>query len=242
MDSNIIYRRILLKISGESLSGPGSMGFDAAEIDKITDEIALIADLGCQIGLVVGGGNLVRGGSLSDKINIARATADQMGMVATVINALILRDVLIAKKLSVVVMSAFAVGNVCEPFMRVKALEYLEQGKVIVFAAGTGNPFCTTDTCASLRASEIGAELIIKATKVDGVYSDDPVKNPRAKLFDKLTFSEVLEKDLKVMDHSAITMCRDNAIDIVVCNMMVSGNMAKVVQGHTIGTLVTGKQ
>ena len=238
--AQLTYQRVLLKISGEGLSGTGGVGLEDAEIDKLATELADVANTGAQLAVVVGGGNLVRGAQLCSKTAIQRVTGDQMGMLATVINALALRDTLEARAIPSRVLAAFRVGTICEPFIRARAIQHLEKGRVVILAGGTGSPFFTTDTGASLRASEIGADLLIKATKVDGVFSDDPVKNHDAKLYDHLTFSEILRDNLRVMDHASITMCRDNAIDVVVCNLMKPGTVAAAVRGESVGTRVTG--
>ncbi|MBN1436050.1 MAG: UMP kinase [Sedimentisphaerales bacterium] len=233
------YHRVLLKVSGEGLSGTGGFGLDGSELDKLTDQIAEIVNEGAQVGLVVGAGNFVRGQALSAKVAVERVTGDQMGMLATVINSLALRDVLISKGTPAQVLSSMPIGNVCEQFSRQRAIGYLEQGQVVIFCGGTGNPFFTTDTASTLRAAEIDADVIVKATKVDGVFSDDPVKNPDAKLYSKLSFDEVLAQDLKVMDHAAISMCRDNDIDIIVCNLMKPPAVLNALRGEAVGTRVS---
>ncbi len=232
------YKRVLLKISGEGLSGTGSFGISGEAINILADQIVELCNLGVEPGVVVGAGNLLRGQTLSQQTTIHRATADQMGMLATVINSLALQDVLESKGISTRVMSAVEMSSVCEPFIRRRATKHLEDGRVIILAGGTGNPFFTTDTCASLRAAEIQADVLIKATKVDGVYDKDPVTNPDAKMYHKLSFEQVISDNLKVMDHTAITMCLDNNIDVVVCNLMKPGTVADVVMGHEIGTII----
>ncbi len=236
------YKRVLLKVSGEGLSGTGGFGISADDIKIVIDQIAELHSLNVQVAIVVGAGNLIRGSELCDKVEMNRATADQMGMLATVINSLALQDTLEANDVPTRVLCAVEMNAVCERFNRRNAIAHLEKGRVIVLAGGTGNPFFTTDTCASLRASEIDANVIIKATKVDGVYSADPVKDPSAKLYDKLTFDEVLDADLKIMDRSAIAQCRENEIDIIVCNLMKTGTIKKIVQGVKAGTLITNKR
>lgn len=235
------YQRVLLKISGEGLSGTGGFGLVPEEIDKVATEIAEVASLGCGLALVVGAGNLVRGASLCKRVGLQRVTGDQMGMLATVMNSLALRDTLEARGVPACVLSAFPVGTMCEPFSQRQAVRYLDSGHVVILAGGTGNPFFTTDTCASLRAAEIGADVLIKATKVDGVYSADPVKDRNAVLYDELTFTDVLSKELAVMDLTAITMCRDNDIDIIVCNLMKPHTVATAVRGEKVGTRVSAK-
>ncbi len=235
------YRRILLKVSGEGLCAPGSSGLSGDEISALAQQIHELRLMGVQPAVVVGGGNLVRGARLSADINIHRVTADHMGMLATLINALALQDVLEEKGSPSRVLSAGGVTSLCEPFIRRRALRHLEKGRVIILAGGTGNPFFTTDTCASLRAAEIQADVLIKATKVDGVYSSDPVANPDATFYKKLSFDQVLYDKLAVMDPSAITMCRENDIDIIVCNLMAVGTVARAARGESVGTLVSSQ-
>jgi len=237
--TKISYQRVLLKISGEGFSGTGGFGVSGPELNTVAQQIAELAAMGVQPAIVVGAGNLVRGTNLSRETSIHRATADQMGMLATVINAIALQDVLEGLGTSARVMSAVEMATVCEPFIRRRALKHLEAGRVIILAGGTGNPFFTTDTCAALRASEIQADLLIKATKVDGVYSADPVQDADAVLYEKLTYQQVLQDNLKIMDQTAITMCRDNNIDIIVCNLMKKGTVAQVAQGDKTGTLIS---
>ena len=239
--SDLKYQRVLLKISGEGFCGTGGFGIDSAEINVIADQIAELVRLGVQVGIVSGAGNLIRGVTLSQQAGLNRATADQMGMLATVINSIALQDTLESKGVATRVMSAIQMSAICEPFIRGRAIRHLEKGRVIILAGGTGNPFFTTDTCASLRAAEIQADVIIKATKVDGVYDSDPMKNPDAKMFERLSFVEVLENDLRVMDHSAISMCRENNIDIVVCNLMKPGSVARVLAGEKLGTVISNQ-
>jgi len=233
------YKRMLLKISGEGFCKAGGFGLDGEALTGIAAQINQLRDMGVQPAVVVGAGNFVRGATLSSQANIHRVTADQMGMLATVINALALQDVLESSGTPTRVMSAIEVSAVCEPFIRRRAIKHLENGRVVVLAAGTGNPFFTTDTCAALRASEIQAEVLIKATKVDGVYSADPVKDAEAKLYNRISYSDVLDMDLRVMDHSAVSLCKENDIDIIVCSLLESGTMARVACGEKIGTLIT---
>ncbi len=233
------YKRMLLKVSGEGFCKVGGFGVEGEALAGIAAQINQLRDMGVQPAVVVGAGNLIRGAVLSSQANIHRVTADQMGMLATVINALALQDVLESSGTPTRVMSAIEVSAVCEPFIRRRAIKHLENGKVVVLAAGTGNPFFTTDTCAALRASEIQAEVLIKATKVDGVYSADPMKDALAKLYDRLSYSEVLDLGLEIMDHSAVSLCKDNGIDIIVCSLLESGTMARVACGEKIGTLIT---
>lgn len=242
--SPIRFRRLLLKIGGESLCKPGGSGIDVEATGRTADLIGSVADLGAEIGLVVGGGNLLRGGRLasSDAANpqsnprgssISRPTADAMGMLATVMNALALADVLRARGRDARVLSAFAVGGFTELFSAAGADRHLRAGRIVLLAGGTGNPFFTTDTCAALRAAEIGAEVLVKATKVDGVYSDDPMVNPDAVRYKSLTYQEVLERELGVMDLTAITLCRENAIRVAVCNLWQAGAIEAVLGGNT---------
>ena len=237
--ADLKYQRILLKISGEGFSGTGNSGLSREGLEALARQIGDLSQIGVQIAVVVGAGNLVRGATLSSQTSVHRVTADQMGMLATVINAIALQDVLEGQGTTTRVLSAIEMNAICEPFIRRRALRHLENGRVIILAGGTGNPFFTTDTCAALRASEIQADLLVKATKVDGVYSADPVKDPNAKMYKKLSYIEVLQNDLKVMDHAAISLCRENNIDIIVCNLMKQGNVANVVHGEKIGTLIT---
>ncbi|MBL7214763.1 MAG: UMP kinase [Phycisphaerae bacterium] len=235
----IQYKRVLLKLSGESLCKPGSFGIDGEVIESIAERIANICKSGPQVAIVVGGGNFLRGSSFSEKSHIPRTTADYMGMLATVINASALQETLEKVGQPTRVLSAIEVAAICEPFIRRRALRHLELGRVVILAGGTGNPFFSTDTCAALRSSELGVELMIKATKVDGVYTDDPVKNPDARLIESMTYQEVLEKNLKVMDPSAISLCRENRIPIVVLNIFKEGNITHALQGKKVGTLIS---
>lgn len=237
--ATIQYKRVLLKLSGESLCKPGSFGIDGDVIDSIAERIANLCKTGLQVAIVVGGGNFLRGSTFSEKSHIPRTTADYMGMLATVINASALQETLERVGQPTRVLSAIEVSAICEPFIRRRAMRHLELGRVVILAGGTGNPFFSTDTCAALRASELGVELMIKATKVDGVYTDDPVKNPDAELINSMTYQHVLEKNLKVMDPSAISLCRENHIPIVVLNIFKEGNITRVLQGEKVGTLIS---
>lgn len=234
------FKRVLLKLSGEALQGKEGYGIDPIVIGKIADEIKEVSDLKIEIAIVIGGGNIFRGLSASIQ-GMDRATADYMGMLATVLNALALQESL--EKIGVVtrVMSAIAMQELAEPYIKRRAERHLEKGRTVIFAAGTGNPFFTTDTAASLRAVEIQADAILKATKVDGIYDSDPVKNPDAKLLTHLSYMDVLKQGLKVMDSTAISLCMDNDMDIYVFNMMRSGNIKRVLLGEKIGTKVTSK-
>ncbi len=236
--ADLAYKRVVLKISGEGLCTPGAGGIDAVELERISREIKSVVDIGTQVGLVIGGGNIVRGGDLAKKIQIDETAAHYMGMLATVINAIAVQEVLESIGVDTRVQSAIAIDRVCESFVRRRAIRHLEKGRVVVFAGGTGNPFVTTDTAAALRASEIGASVLLKATKVDGVYAADPVHNPDAELHRQLTYNEFLDRRLGVMDLSAILMCQQNRIPVVVFNLRESGNMRAVVEGQGIGTIV----
>ncbi|MCP4246478.1 MAG: UMP kinase [bacterium] len=232
------YRRVVLKISGEGLCRPGQQGVDGDELQRISGEIKLVAELGVQLAVVVGGGNIVRGDEIAVDSPIETVTGHYMGMLATVINALAVQDALEGLGVPTRVQSAVAVDRVCEKFIRRRAIRHLEKKRVVIFGGGTGNPYVTTDSCAALRASEIDADVVLKATKVDGVFSADPVKDPQAELFDRLSYDEVLDRRLGVMDVSAIDLCRRNEIPIVVFNLKIPGHMRDVVQGKRIGTMV----
>jgi uridylate kinase len=234
------YKRILLKISGEALQGKFSYGVDPAVADSIAAQVKQILDDKVEIAIVIGGGNIFRGVKAASK-GMDRSTADYMGMLATVINALALQDALERQGVFTRVLSAIEMKQVAEPYIRRRAIRHLEKGRVIVFAGGTGNPYFTTDTTAALRAVEIGAQVIIKGTRVNGVYDKDPEKHKNAKMFDRLTYIDVLKKGLKVMDATAITLCMDNGVPIIVCNMKEEGNIRRVVLGHAIGTVVADK-
>jgi uridylate kinase len=234
------YKRILLKLSGEALMGSQGYGIDHAVLDTITSEVKEICNLGVEVAIVIGGGNIFRGLSGAAK-GMERASADYMGMLATVLNALALQNVLENKGVVTRVQSAIEMRELAETYIRRRAVRHLEKGRVVIFAAGTGNPYFTTDTAAALRAMEIGAEVIMKATKVDGVYSADPMKDKTATKFDSLTYLDVLRKDLRVMDATAISLCMDNGLPIIVFNLNVPGNIKKIVLGETVGTLVTGR-
>jgi len=231
------YQRILLKLSGEALMGDDAFGINRATIERIVGEVKEVADLGVQIGIVIGGGNIFRGVSQSAS-GMDRATADYMGMLATVINSLALQDALQKAGLTPRVQSAINIEPVVEPYIRGKTMRYLEEGKVVVFAAGTGNPFFTTDTAAALRGREMEAQIVLKATKVDGVYTDDPVKNPKATRYEKVSFDEAIIKHLKVMDATALALCRDQKLPICVFSIFKSGALKRVVMGEDEGTLV----
>ena len=231
------YKRILLKLSGEALMGEGSYGISRETIEGIVAEIAVVQKQGVEIGVVIGGGNIVRGVALGAE-GMDRATADYMGMLATVMNALALQDAMRRAGLNSRVQSALNIEQVIEPYIRGKAIRYLEEGKVVIFAAGTGNPFFTTDTAAALRASEVGAEIVLKATKVDGVYTSDPKKDAGAKRYSRLSFDEAIQRHLKVMDATALALCRDQRLPVNVFSIFRSGALARVVAGEDEGTLV----
>jgi uridylate kinase len=233
----LAYKRVLLKLSGEALLGEKAFGIDRDFTDYLATEIKEVHDLGLEIAAVVGGGNIFRGVS-DTALGMDRVSADHMGMLATVINALALQDALERASVFTRVLSAIEMQEVCEPFIRRRAIRHMEKGRVTVFAAGTGNPYFSTDTAAALRAMEVKAEVILKATKVDGIYDADPMKNPKAKKFDRLTYLEVLQKGLRVMDTTAISLCMDNHLPIVVYDLKRKGNLRRLVTGETIGTLV----
>ncbi len=235
------YKRILLKLSGEALIGEGRYGIDASTVDYMASEIRGVYNLGVEVAVVIGGGNIFRGVEGSVK-GMERATADYMGMLATVINALALQNALEKAGVPTRVQSAIEMRELAEPYIRRRAVRHLEKGRVVIFAAGTGNPYFTTDTAASLRAMEIGAEIILKATKVDGVYTADPLKDAGAKKFKKITYIDVLKKGLNVMDSTAISLCMDNSLPIVIFNVKKKGNIKRVVEGRDIGTTVMMKQ
>jgi uridylate kinase len=233
------FKRILLKISGEGLCREGGFGLEAAELTTICEQIVQVARSGVEVAVVVGGGNFVRGSTLANAGHIQRATADYMGMLATVMNAIALQDMLETMGQATRVASALTVSQVCEPFIRRRVLRHLEKGRVVVLAAGTGNPFFTTDTCAALRATELGVDILMKATKVDGVFDSDPKKNPSAKMFERLTYKQVITDNLRVMDMTAISLAMERKIPIMVFNLKKSGNIARAVAGETIGTVIS---
>jgi uridylate kinase len=234
-----LYGRILLKLSGEALMGAASFGIDADVANRIAADVAEIQSLGVQTAIVIGGGNIFRGVAASAR-GMDRSTADYMGMLATVMNALALQDALEAQDVPTRVLSAIEMRAVAEPFIRRRAIRHLEKGRVVVFAAGTGNPYFTTDTAAALRAMEVKAEVILKATKVDGIYTADPVKDPDATRYERISYLQVLQDRLQVMDATAISLCMDNKLPIVVFNLRTPGNVRRVVMGDAVGTTVTG--
>ncbi|MBI5681697.1 MAG: UMP kinase [Deltaproteobacteria bacterium] len=235
--SQLKYRRILLKLSGEALLGEQPFGIDTGIVDSISEEIKEIHNIGVEIAIVIGGGNIFRGVAASAN-GMDRATADYMGMLATIINAMALQDSLEKKEVFTRVMSAIEIKEVAEPYIRRRAVRHIEKGRVVVFAAGTGNPYFTTDTAASLRAMEIHAEVILKGTKVGGVYDKDPMKSKDAIKYDNLSYIDVLKNNLRVMDTTAISMCMDNKLPIVVFNLKERGNIKKIIMGENIGTIV----
>jgi uridylate kinase len=232
------YKRVLLKISGEGFCKPGAFGLDPEEVRTIARQVKEVVETGCELAIVVGGGNFLRGYQFALTGGVNRATADYMGMVATVINALALQDCMESLGVDTRVQCAIEMKDVAEPFIHRRAIRHLEKGRVVILAGGTGNPFFTTDTCAALRANELGAKVLLKATKVDGVYSDDPKKNPDAVRYTRLTYDDVVHQGLKILDVAAITLCKDNHIPIVVFNLKREGNIRRVVAGEEIGTRI----
>ncbi|MBX3374272.1 MAG: UMP kinase [Phycisphaeraceae bacterium] len=232
------YRRVILKISGESFCRTGQFGIDPEELDSIAGEIADAASLGTEIAVVVGGGNIIRGGSLAATGRIDQSTADYMGMLGTVINGLALKEALERLGRPTRLMAAIAIPAVSEPFIRGRALRHFEKGRILVLAAGTGNPFFTTDTCAALRGTELGADILLKATKVDGVYTADPAVDRTATRFDRLSFTEAIERKLRVMDLTALTMCMERKLPVIIFDFKRRGNIRRVLAGEPIGTLI----
>ncbi|MDI6872759.1 UMP kinase [Candidatus Solincola sp.] len=235
------YKRVLIKLSGEAFMGSKEYGIDPDTVNAIADELAEVHRLGVQLAIVVGGGNIFRGVAASAK-GMDRAAADYVGMLATVMNSLALQDALEKRGVFTRVQSAIEMQAVAEPYIRRRAIRHLEKGRIVIFAAGTGNPYFTTDTTAALRALEIGAEAILKATMVDGVYDSDPLQNPEAVMYSSLNYIEVLQQGLKVMDATAVSLCMDNSLPIVVFNMTVPGNIKKVLFGEKIGTIVSSEK
>jgi uridylate kinase len=232
------YRRVLLKLSGEALAGDRGLGFDFDTIDRLAGEVVQVVGMGAQVGLVIGGGNIVRGSQLS-KTGMDRVSADYMGMLGTVINAMALQDVLEKKGVDTRVMTAIRMEEIAEPFIRRRAMRHFEKGRTVIFAAGTGNPYFSTDTAAVLRAIQMKADIIIKATSVDGVYSADPKKDPNAKFYETVSYRDVMLEELGVMDQTAITLCKENALPLIVLNIHQSGAVARAIRGERVGTLVT---
>ena len=237
--AEIQYKRILLKLSGESFCKPGGFGIDGEALESIAERVAAIGQLGPQIAVVVGAGNFIRGHTFSQKSHIPRNTADYMGMLATLLNACALQETLERCGQVTRVLSAIEVSAICEPFILRRCLRHLGLGRVVILAGGTGNPYFSTDTCAALRAAELEADLLIKATKVDGVYNDDPIKNPNAELIKKLSYHDVLDKELKVIDPAAISLCSENNIPIVVLNIFKKGNITKALYQEHVGTIIS---
>jgi uridylate kinase len=232
------YKRILLKISGEGFCKEGGFGIDADELHNIARQLVEVAQMGVQLAIVVGGGNFIRGATFSKDGQFPRATADYMGMLATVLNAVALQETMEKMGQPTRVQSAISVYSVCEPFIRRRTVRHLEKGRAVILAAGTGNPYFTTDTCATLRATEIQADVLLKATKVDGIYSADPKKDPKATMYDEITYEQVLRDELTVMDLTAFTMAKQQRIPLVVFNLKKDGNIARVVRGEKVGTTI----
>ncbi len=236
---NPIYKRVLLKISGEGFCKEGGFGIEAEQLEQIARECVDVSKMGVQLAVVVGGGNFIRGATFAEDGRIPRATADYMGMLATVLNAVALQETMEALGQPTRVQSAISVYSVCEPFIRRRAVRHLEKGRAVILAAGTGNPFFTTDTCAALRATELGVDVLLKATKVDGIYSADPKKDKTARLYREITYEQVHRDQLRVMDLTAITLCMERKIPLVVFNLKTQGNIVRVVQGENVGTKIS---
>ena len=236
-----VYKRVLLKISGEGFCHEGGFGIEAAQLEAIAKELVELCKTGVELAIVVGGGNFIRGATFAEDGHIERATADYMGMLSTVINALALQETMESFGQPTRVCSAIAITAVAEPFIRRRVIRHLEKGRCVILAAGTGNPFFTTDTCAALRATEIQADVLMKATKVDGIYTADPKKVRDAKLYSEITYEQVLRDELRVMDLSAITLCKENKIPLVVFNLKTPGNIARVIRGEHVGTKIVPK-
>ncbi len=232
------YRRVLLKLSGEALAGDRGFGIEPAVVDRLTDEIRALHEMGVSLGIVIGGGNIVRG-ALASKEGMDRVQADYMGMLATIINALAVQDLLEHKGVETRVMTAIRMDELAEPYIRRRALRHMEKGRVVIFAGGTGNPYFSTDTAAVLRAIEMEADVVIKATKVQGVFTKDPAKNPDAEFIPRITFQEVVAKELGVMDAAAVSLCKENHLPIIVLNLEERGAVAEAIRGGAVGTLVS---
>lgn len=239
--TDISYKRVLIKLSGEALMGDLDYGIDADMLARVAAEVAEVVNMGVEVALVIGGGNIFRGAGLVQS-GIDRVTGDHMGMLATVVNSLAMQDALEKKGMTCRVMSAIRINRMCEEYVQRRAIRHLEKGRVVIFAAGIGNPFFTTDTAGCLRAIEIGADSVLKATKVDGVYDSDPVKNPQAVRYQTLTFDDVLEKNLQVMDATAIVLCRDNSLPLRIFNLNAPGALPAAMRDETVGTTVTMSQ
>src|SRR6476661_5855481 len=238
MPATPAYKRVLLKISGEGFCHEGGFGIEADELENIARQCVDVCKSGVELAIVVGGGNFIRGATFAADGHIKRATADYMGMLSTVINALALQETMEKFGQPTRVLSAISVYNVCEPFIRRRAIRHLEKGRAVILAAGTGNPFFTTDTCAALRATELEVDVLMKATKVDGIYSADPKKDKNAKLFDSITYEQIHRDKLRVMDLTAITLCMERKLPLVVFNLKTNGNIARVLRGDKIGTRI----
>ena len=236
------YKRVILKISGESFTREGGYGIDPHELGLIAGEIIEAARGGTQIAVVVGGGNIIRGAGLAKQGQVDKSTADYMGMLATVINGLALREALVGLGVDSRLMTAIEISAVGEPFIRARALRHFDKGRILILAAGTGNPFFTTDTCAALRGAELNADVLLKATTVDGVYTTDPKLDPQAQRYTQLTFTEAIERQLRVMDLTALTLCMENDLPVVVFDFKTAGNIGRVMAGDPVGTLVTGQR
>jgi uridylate kinase len=237
-ESELRYRRVLLKLSGEALAGDRGFGIEPAVVDRLTDEIRSLVEMGVSLGIVIGGGNIVRG-AMASKEGMDRVQADYMGMLATVINALGVQDLLETKGVQTRVMTAIRMEQIAEPYIRRKALRHMEKGRVVLFAAGTGNPYFSTDTAAVLRAIEMESDVVIKATKVQGVYTADPAKDPAAEFIPSISFQEVVARELQVMDTAAVALCKDNGLPIIVLNLSDRGAVADAIRGERVGTLVS---
>ena len=235
-----MYKRVLLKISGEALAAGRGFGIDAVFASRVASEIAELCNSGCQVGIVVGGGNFFRGVA-EQAIHMDRVAADHMGMLSTVINAIAMQDAIEKLGLNCRVMSAIAMHEIAEPYIRRRAIRHLEKGRVVIFGAGTGNPYFSTDTAAALRAMEIQADVLLKATSVDGIYTDDPKKNPDATRFETITYMDIIQRGLRVMDTSAVSLCNDNRMPMIIFSMREQGNIVRVAAGERMGTLVVSK-
>ncbi len=237
-DASPKYERVLLKLSGEALAGERGFGIEPAVVDRLTDEVKAVHEMGVSLGLVIGGGNIVRGALASQK-GMDRVQADYMGMLGTIINALAVQDLLERKGVATRVMTAIRMEEVAEPYIRRRALRHMEKGRVVIFAGGTGSPYFSTDTTAALRAIEMGSQVVIKATKVNGIYSADPVEDPSAEFFPAITFKEVVQRELAVMDAPAVSLCRENDLPIIVLNLKDRGAVSAAIRGERVGTLVS---
>ncbi|MAM02725.1 MAG: UMP kinase [Myxococcales bacterium] len=233
------YRRVLLKLSGEALAGERGFGIEPEVVDQLTDEIRSLVEMGVSLGIVIGGGNIVRGAIASEGGRMDRVQADYMGMLGTVINALAVQDLLETKRVETRVMTAIRMEEIAEPYIRRRAMRHIEKGRVVLFAAGTGNPYFSTDTAAVLRAIEIDSDVVIKATKVEGVYTADPVTDPSAEFIPEISFQEVVQRELGVMDAAAVALCKENDLPIIVLNLSDSGAVAGAIRGEKVGTLVS---